>query len=181
MLDLGWSEILIIGVVALIVVGPKDLPKMLRTLGQFAGRAKGIAREFQRSMDDAARQADIEELHDLKKGLDDMRGAQHKMQRDMSQSFLDGPQKSDGKKPDGKKPDGKKPDGKKPDGKKPDGKKPDGKKPAAKKAGDSAAAEPAKAGASAADATPKPAKAPAKKPAKKVSEPQAEPGNVSGA
>ena len=93
MLDLGWSEILIIGVVALIVVGPKDLPKMLRTLGQYAGRAKGIAREFQRSMDDAARQADIEELRDVKKGLDDMRDAQHKMQRDMSQSFLDGPSK----------------------------------------------------------------------------------------
>ncbi|MCH7559554.1 MAG: twin-arginine translocase subunit TatB, partial [Planctomycetes bacterium] len=42
MLDLGWSELLIIGVVALIVVGPKDLPKMLRTLGQYVGRAKGI-------------------------------------------------------------------------------------------------------------------------------------------
>ncbi len=69
MLDLGWSELLIIGVVALIVVGPKDLPKMLRTLGQYAGRAKGIAREFQRSMDDAARQADIEELRDVKKGM----------------------------------------------------------------------------------------------------------------
>ena len=99
MLDLGWSEILIIGVVALIVVGPKDLPKMLRTLGQYAGRAKGIAREFQRSMDDAARQADIEELRDVKKGLDDMRDAQHKMQRDLSQSFLDSPSKSATEKP----------------------------------------------------------------------------------
>ncbi len=94
MLDLGWSELLIIGVVALIVVGPKDLPKMLRTLGQYAGRAKGIAREFQRSMDDAARQADIEELRDIKKGLDDMRDTQHKMQRDLGQSFLDNPPKS---------------------------------------------------------------------------------------
>jgi sec-independent protein translocase protein TatB len=93
MLDLGLSELLIIGVVALIVVGPKDLPKMLRTLGQYAGRAKSIAREFQRSMDDAARQADIDELHEVKKGLDDMRDAQHKMQRDLSQSFLDGPSK----------------------------------------------------------------------------------------
>ena len=159
MLDVGWSELLIIGVVALIVVGPKDLPKMLRTLGQYAGRAKSIAREFQRSMDDAARQADIEELHEVKKGLDDMRGAQHKMQRDLSQSFLDGPSKS--------------------------AKKSDGKKPAAKKAGDGAAAKPAKAGAPAADATPKPAKAPARKRArkstKKVSEPRAEPGSVSGA
>jgi sec-independent protein translocase protein TatB len=98
MLDLGWSEILIIGVVALIVVGPKDLPKMLRTLGQYAGRAKGIAREFQRSMDDAARQADIEELHEVKKGLDDMRDAQYKMQRDLGQSFLDGPAKPAAKK-----------------------------------------------------------------------------------
>ncbi|HUS55742.1 MAG TPA: Sec-independent protein translocase protein TatB [Thermohalobaculum sp.] len=98
MLDLGWSEILVIGVVALIVVGPKDLPKMLRTLGQYAGRAKGIARDFQRSMDDAARQADIEELKDVKKGLDDMRDAQHKMQRDLSQSFLDGPSKPAAKK-----------------------------------------------------------------------------------
>ncbi len=163
MLDLGWSEILIIGVVALIVVGPKDLPKMLRTLGQFAARAKGIAREFQRSMDDAARQADIDELKDVKKGLDDMRDAQHKMQRDLSQSFLDGPSESDSK------------------------------KPAAKKAGDAVAAEPAKAGASGDDATPEPAKAPtkkrARKPAKKAaqksaektSEPQAEPGSVSGA
>ena len=99
MLDLGWSEILVIGVVALIVVGPKDLPKMLRTLGQYVGRAKGMARDFQRSMDDAARQADIEELKDVKKGLDDMRDAQHKMQRDLSQSFLDGPSKPAAKKP----------------------------------------------------------------------------------
>lgn len=90
MLDLGWSELLIIGVAALIVVGPKDLPRMLRTLGQYAGRARGIAREFQRSMDDAARQADIEELKDVKKGLDDLRDDQYKMQREMGQSFLDG-------------------------------------------------------------------------------------------
>ncbi len=158
MLDLGWSELLIIGVVALIVVGPKDLPKMLRTLGQYAGRAKGIAREFQRSMDDAARQADIEELHEVKKGLDDMRSAQHKMQRDLSQSFLDGPSKS--------------------------AKKSDGKKPAAKKAGDGAAVEPKKVDAEPArgdDATPEPAKTPAKKLPKKISGPQAEPGSVSGA
>ena len=128
MLDLGWSEILIIGVVALIVVGPKDLPKMLRTLGQYAGRAKSIAREFQRSMDDAARQADIEELHEVKKGLDDMRDAQHKMQRDLSQSFLDSPKKSDPEKSDSKKSDKK------------SAQKSASKKPAAKKAGDGATA-----------------------------------------
>jgi sec-independent protein translocase protein TatB len=142
MLDLGWSEILIIGVVALIVVGPKDLPKMLRTLGQYAGRAKGIAREFQRSMDDAARQADIEELRDVKKGLDDMRDAQHKMQRDMSQSFLDGPSK------------------------------PATGKPAAKPAKTKAAPEKAKAApASAADPTPEAAPRPTERAAETKAEP----------
>jgi len=100
MLDLGWSELLIIGVAALIVVGPKDLPRMLRTLGQYAGKARGIARDFQRSMDEAARQADIEELKDVQKGLNDMRSAQYKMQRDMSQSFLDSPKKSEAPKSD---------------------------------------------------------------------------------
>ena len=103
MLDLGWSEILVIGVAALIVVGPKDLPRMLRTLGQYTSRARGIAREFQRSMDEAARQADIEELKDVKKTLDDVRDAQHKAQRDLSQSFLDSPKKSEAKKTEAKK------------------------------------------------------------------------------
>ena len=103
MLDLGWSEILVIGVAALIVVGPKDLPRMLRTLGQYTSRARGIAREFQRSMDEAARQADIEELKDVKKTLDDVRDAQHKAQRALSQSFLDSPKKSEAKKPEAKK------------------------------------------------------------------------------
>ena len=96
MLDLGWSELLIIGVAALIVVGPKDLPRMLRTLGQYAGKARSIAREFQRSMDEAARQADIDELKEVKKDLDSMRQEQYKLQREMSQSFMDSPKKTKG-------------------------------------------------------------------------------------
>jgi len=94
MLDLGWSELLIIGVVALIVVGPKDLPRMLRTLGQYAGQARKVAREFQRSMDEAAKQADLDEMKDVKKSLDDLREDQYRMQREMSQSFLEGSAKS---------------------------------------------------------------------------------------
>ncbi len=95
MLDLGWSELLLVAIAALIVVGPKDLPRMLRTLGQYAAKAKGVAREFQRSMDEAARQADIDELHQVKKDLDsdvkEVRQSQYKMQREMSQSFMDKP------------------------------------------------------------------------------------------
>jgi sec-independent protein translocase protein TatB len=99
MLDLGWSELLIIGVAALIVVGPKDLPRMLRTLGQYAAKARGIAREFQRSMDEAARQADIEELKEVKKDLDNMRDAQYQMQRDMTVSLSGNSKKPEPKTP----------------------------------------------------------------------------------
>ena len=77
MLDMGWTEILVIGVVALIVVGPKDLPRMLRTLGQYMGKLKGMAREFQRSMDDAAREADLAEFKDIKDTLNDVRSVQN--------------------------------------------------------------------------------------------------------
>ena len=54
MFDIGFSELLVVGVVSLIVVGPKDLPGMFRTVGKYVGKAKGMAREFQRSMEDAA-------------------------------------------------------------------------------------------------------------------------------
>ncbi|NCW53489.1 MAG: twin-arginine translocase subunit TatB, partial [Rhodobacteraceae bacterium] len=57
MFDLGWTELLVIGIVALIVIGPKDLPVMFRKVGQFVGKARGMAREFSRAMDDAADQA----------------------------------------------------------------------------------------------------------------------------
>ena len=67
MLDIGWSELLVIGVVALIVVGPKDLPVMFKTLGRFTARARGMAREFQRAMDQAANDSGIKDVaSDLK-------------------------------------------------------------------------------------------------------------------
>ncbi|MCF6273065.1 MAG: Sec-independent protein translocase protein TatB [Rhodobacteraceae bacterium] len=64
MFDLGMMEILIIGVVALIVVGPKDLPGLFRTVGNFIGKMKGMAREFQRSMDDAAKSSGMGDVMD---------------------------------------------------------------------------------------------------------------------
>ena len=62
MFDLGWSELLVIGVVALIVVGPKDLPILFRRVGQFVGKAKGMAREFTQAMNDAADDTGVREM-----------------------------------------------------------------------------------------------------------------------
>lgn len=71
MFDIGWSELLIIGVVALIVVGPKDLPMMFRKVGQFVGKARGLARDFQNAMDQAADESGVKDIGDsLKKATD---------------------------------------------------------------------------------------------------------------
>jgi sec-independent protein translocase protein TatB len=70
MFDIGWSEMLVVGVVALIVVGPKDLPVMFRTVGQFVGKAKGMAREFSQAMNDAADDTGIKKISgDLNKSI----------------------------------------------------------------------------------------------------------------
>ena len=64
MLDIGWSELVLVGIVALIVVGPKELPRMFRTVGQYVGKARGMAREFQRAMDRAADDAGVTDIKD---------------------------------------------------------------------------------------------------------------------
>ncbi len=62
MFGIDGSEFLVILIVALVVVGPKDLPKMLRTVGQWAGKARAMADQFKRSFDDMARQSELSEL-----------------------------------------------------------------------------------------------------------------------
>jgi sec-independent protein translocase protein TatB len=67
MLDIGMSELFVIGVVALVVIGPKDLPQMFRTVGRFTGKARSMARDFQRAMDNAADQTGVKDVaRDLK-------------------------------------------------------------------------------------------------------------------
>ncbi|MCW1956622.1 MAG: Sec-independent protein translocase protein TatB [Roseobacter sp.] len=73
MFDLGWTELLVVGIVALIVVGPKDLPVLFRKVGEFVGRMKGMAREFSRAMNDAA---DESGMRDTAKSLRDIANPQ---------------------------------------------------------------------------------------------------------
>ena len=62
MFDIAWSELALIGVVALIVIGPKDLPRVMRSLGKWSRKMRSMASEFQRSFDDMVRQAEIDEM-----------------------------------------------------------------------------------------------------------------------
>ena len=69
MFDIGWSELLLIGIVALIAIGPKELPGALRTLGLWMGKIRRMAAEFQGQFQEAMREAEIDQL---KKDMDDM-------------------------------------------------------------------------------------------------------------
>lgn len=73
MLGIGTSEFILIAVVALIVVGPKDLPVLFRTLGRFTAQARSMAREFSRAMEDAADQAGVKDVTDTLKSAADPR------------------------------------------------------------------------------------------------------------
>ena len=151
MFDIGWSELMIIGVVALIVVGPKDLPMMFRKVGNFVGKARGMARDFQSAMSDAADQSGIKDLTDtLKKATDikddfSVKGVGGKV-KDYAQSYAGSdtkpaadvksvkpPKAAAAKKAPTKKSVAKKPATKKPAAKKPAAKKVTPKKTAAKK------------------------------------------------
>lgn len=62
MLGVGWPELMVVAVVTVLVVGPKELPRVLRTFTMFVRKAQGLAREFTSGMEDLARQADLDDL-----------------------------------------------------------------------------------------------------------------------
>ncbi len=150
MFDIGWSELMIIGVVALIVVGPKDLPMMFRKVGNFVGKARGMARDFQSAMDQAADESGVKDIaSSVKKAADikddlSMKGIGGKV-KDYAQTYAGSdtkpaedvaavkPPKAAAKKTATKKTATKKPTVKKPAAKKPAAKKAAPKKVAAKK------------------------------------------------
>jgi len=62
MFDIAWSEMALIAAVALIVIGPKDLPRVLRTMGFWVRKARNLAGEFQRNIDDMVREAELDDV-----------------------------------------------------------------------------------------------------------------------
>ncbi len=93
MFDIGWSEFVVIAVVALIAIGPKELPGVLRMVGQWMGKARKMAAEFQGQFQEAMREA---EMADLKKSFDEVREAasgftggniMSSLQKDVSESL----------------------------------------------------------------------------------------------
>ncbi len=74
MFDIGWSELLIIAIVALVVVGPKDLPRMMRGFGHYAGKLRRAASDFQRQFEAAVAESEADEvrknIESIRAGLD---------------------------------------------------------------------------------------------------------------
>ena len=83
MFDIGWTEMMVIAVVAIVVVGPKELPGMLRTFGQAMGKVRRMSRDFQRQFDDALKEADLDEV---RKGIETVKKANptHALRQAMS-------------------------------------------------------------------------------------------------
>ncbi len=73
-MDFSWSELLVVGIVALVVIGPKDLPGMFRELGRFTAKIRAMGREFSRAMEQAAKESGVKDVaDDLNKVVDPLR------------------------------------------------------------------------------------------------------------
>ncbi|HEY1607238.1 MAG TPA: Sec-independent protein translocase protein TatB [Allosphingosinicella sp.] len=62
MFGIGYSELLVIGIIGLVVIGPKDLPRVMREVGRWVGKAQGMARHFRAGIDNMIREAELEEM-----------------------------------------------------------------------------------------------------------------------
>jgi len=71
MFDIGWSEMVFVLVIAVLVIGPKDLPKAISTVGRYVRKARSMARDFQSGINDLARETELDEIkNDIQKGTD---------------------------------------------------------------------------------------------------------------
>jgi sec-independent protein translocase protein TatB len=88
MFDISWQEILVVGIVALIVVGPKELPTLLRTVGKYVGLIKRQAAEFRAQFDDAMRESELDQLKkDVEKLKEDTENSIRDVERNVDQEI----------------------------------------------------------------------------------------------
>lgn len=106
MLDIGWSEMAIVAVVALFVIGPRELPRLLRTVGRYAAKVRGMAREFQDGIDEAVREAELDEVRkqiesagrvDVGKAIEDAVDPERSIGKAMDLRHSDGEKEADAK------------------------------------------------------------------------------------
>lgn len=93
MFDIGWSELVVVAIVAVLVVGPKELPAMLRTIGKTVGNLRRMAGDFQRQFDQALREAELDEVKKEIKApfqpLEDARKSAQAFQKKVADSVLE--------------------------------------------------------------------------------------------
>lgn len=95
MFDIGWSELLIIGVIALIVVGPKELPVLLRTIGRYVGIIRKQAAEFRAQFDEALRESELDQIRKDVAGIkQDVTSTVHEATRQVEKDLDPGPMES---------------------------------------------------------------------------------------
>ena len=86
MLDIGWTEILVIAIVAIVVIGPKELPRALRTLGQWIGKARAMTRDLQNSVNDMISESELDELRKAGNSIGDF-GSNDMLNKDFGTDF----------------------------------------------------------------------------------------------
>ena len=86
MFDIAWSELALIGGVALLVIGPKDLPKVMRSMGRWTRKARLLAGEFQRNLDDMMRESELDEV---KKQMQSVSNAASESRADLEKHLID--------------------------------------------------------------------------------------------
>jgi len=100
MFDIGWTELLVLAVVAILIVGPKDLPRMLYAIGQAVGKMRRQADDFRRQFNESMREAGMDEVRNDMKKMSDLNPA-NQIRNEIESTFTDSPKPSHANKPAG--------------------------------------------------------------------------------
>ena len=91
MLDIGWSELLVVAIVAIVVVGPKDLPKLMRTFGFYAGKVRRMAADFQRQFNEAIAESEADEVRKNLESIKSNLGPAPNLNEPLGKPLMTGP------------------------------------------------------------------------------------------